>query len=549
MKTARCPTKRLYSFLFIAFLQFGSSARGDSEVCVSYRGNGPKFPSLLGQAAALMQQGYKPRVSVGGSSGANVAALVQSLVENKSLAGSQHTALHSAFVLRASRPLLDSFVFLPSFDRPAGFIRALLTYLREQLEQDRVVGRPELSIAHSDHTLAQTLLFIDFYQNQNFSDAIAASSEPSAAAQLLEVFAASTQAIRISPDEFMHALLPSQDSHHTQDLSKKIRTYLSGYLSLGNSQKNLSAVDAAPVKEFIPWMNRLSPQQRAWVRKTVWNFLRNSAFFPGPEMSQDKTLLLPSPAALQKALSLQSSFSSNKIAIPNGFIAHTTAFPRHSLQVENLRQFYFSGDLTRTELREQWEATGRRLPLLSVRDNDVLRHVLAPEKIWIASGHHTMSDVLRATTAEPLLFERRDIQLNSTDLRELNSNEDTRWMANGGWLDTASYPLLQTLTACEKLPIVLITPRDGINSFQMQALRGLLNLPKARRGEPDALRESGFYLNLDRYLRTHVQNQDDRIILDFDWDTALKNRPQGQTSLRQFLFDAAYQHATSTLGQ
>lgn len=428
MKTARSPTKRPYSFLFIAFLQFGSSARGDSEVCVSYRGNGPKFPSLLGQAAALMKQGYKPRVSVGGSSGANVAALVQSLVENKSLAGSQHTAAHSAFILRASRPLLDSFVFLPSFNKPAGFIRALLAYLREQLEQDRVAGRPELSIAHSDHTLAQTLLFIDFYQNQNFSVALASESESSAAARLKEIFAASTQAIRVSPDEFMHALLPSDDSHHTQAQSKKIRTYLSGYFSLGNAQSHVAGDDDTPVKEVIPWMNRLSPQQRAWVRKTVWN-------------------------------------------------------------------------------------------------------------------------VLRATTAEPLLFERRDIHLNSADLDELNSNEDTRWVANGGWLDTASYPLLQRISACEKLPIVLITPRDGINSFQMQALRGLLNLPKARRGEPDALRESGFYLNLDRYLRTHVQNQDDRIILDFDWDAALKNRPQGQTSLRQFLFDAAYQHATSTLGQ
>ncbi|MEN9808848.1 MAG: hypothetical protein RLZZ488_415 [Pseudomonadota bacterium] len=549
MKTAIRATKRHYSFIFIAFLQFAGTAHGDSEVCVSYRGNGPKFPSLLGQAAALLQQGYKPRVSVGGSSGANVAALVQSLVENNSLAGSQHAAAHSAFVLRASRQLLDSFVFLPSFDRPAGFIRALLTYLREQLEQDRVAGRPELSIAHSDHTLAQTLLFIDFYQNQDFSDALTASSESTAAAQLLEIFASATHALRVSPEEFMHALLPSDDSHHMQAQGKKIRAYLSGYLSLGNSQNRLSADDATPAKEFVPWMKRLTPQQRAWVRKTVWNVLRNSAFFPGPEMSQEKTLLLPSPIALQKALSLHSSFSSNTIEIPNGFVAHTTAFPRGSLRVENLRQFYFSGGLARTELRGQWEAEGGRLPLLSVRENDELRHVLAPDKIWIASGHHTISEVLRSTTAEPLLFERRDISLTEADLKELNSDADTRWVANGGWLDTASYPLLQTLNACKNLPIVLITPRDGINSFQMQALRGLLNLPKARRGEPDALRESGFYLNLERYLRTHVQNDNDRIILDFDWDTALKSRPRGQTSLRQFLFDAAYQHATSTLGQ
>lgn len=520
------------------------------DVCVSYRGNGPKFPSLLGQTAALIEAGFRPRVSAGGSSGANVAALVQSLLENPSVNAARSDDRTPAAVLRASKSLLDTFIFLPRFDRPDVFIRSLISYLDGQLHGDRVAGPAEFSLAHADHALAQVLMFADFFKNEDFSTISGLPGDDARTEFVQDAFFIASGALRTSPAFLMRTLLPAHEDDVNHADAHEIRTRLSGYLMLGTSSAdNPDSADAQKLHPWntLHWMIKLNPQQQARVRNFVWELLRKSSFFPGLPMTEDKTLHLPSPDALRKVLRLESNYFGRTLEIPAGLITHATAFQGNRPSADNLRQFYFAGRLTHADLRSQWAANGGRLPAMTFGGSDVPRSVIAPEKIWVARNSYSLAEILRATIAEPLLFERRTIPLSFEEKIELGQGSQQEWTANGGWLDTASYPLLRSLPQCRGLPVVLVTPRDGINSFQKQTLRGLLDLPKPQKGQPDPLFATRLFTNLDMFLKEVISNNPDRIILDFDWDDALQKRPQGATSLRAFLFDASRHHAAKIL--
>jgi predicted acylesterase/phospholipase RssA len=545
--------KRLWIQVTLAAVLVGCAlpaCASAGEVCVSYRGNGPKFPSLLGQTAALLEAGYRPRISVGGSSGANVAALVQALLENPTVANTQSGEKTAAQVLKASKYLLDAFIFLPRFDRPAVFIRSLITFLNGQLRGDRVAGPAEFSLAQAEHALAQVLLFSDFFRHEDFSILSTMSREDERSAYVRSAFNRASKSFRTSPAFLMRTLLPAHENDINHPEAVIIRSQLGGYLMLGvQPAQKLNSPDGQKLHPWrtLSWMKRLSLEQQKWARSVVWDLLRKSSFFPGLEMSEEKTLVLPSVESLEKVLRLESNYDGKAIEIPQGMIAHTTAFQGSHPNADNLRQFYFAGALTRGELRSQWQSNGGKLPVMSLGGSSATYSVIAPEKIWVAKTEHSLAEILRATIAEPLLFERQPIRLSLDEQAELAAATGPRWIANGGWLDTASYPLLRSLPQCAALPVVLVTPRDGINSFQKQALRGLLDLPKPQSGHPDPLHSTRLFTTLQMYLNDVVKNDSDRIILDFDWDEALQKRPQGPSSLRAFLFDASYHHAAKIL--
>lgn len=545
--------QNITAFISIGLIMFGSPSQAHAkhqDVCISYRGNGPKFPSLLGQTAALLEFGYHPRVSVGGSSGANVAALVQALVENPTIAEGSTPTQTAAQVLKASRPLLDAFIFLPRFDRPSTFIHALITYLKGQWRDDRVAGPAEFSLAHSEHALAQVLLFADFFGRQNFEPISRLGSDSERVAFVENLFVSSAQAFRTSPAFVMRTLLPTDESEINHTDAQRFRSILSGYLTLGQStskQRTSAGGHKLHPWSALRWMKKLSPAQQQWARNAVWNLLRKSSFFPGTEMSESQTLIFPSAEILESILLSKPGELQRDIPVPRGLIAHTTAFSGTHPTAQNLKQFYFSGERVHSELRSQWISNGGKLPLMTFESSSGSFSVMPPEKIWVAKDNHALAEILQATIAEPLLFERHPIALSDEEKIELTGSDQIKWNANGGWLDTASYPLLRRLPQCDGLPIVLVTPRDGINSFQKQALRGLLDLPKAHNGQPDPLHSTEIFLNLQMYLKEVVRNEADRIVLDFDWDAALQRRPEGTPSLRQYLFDAGYQHATNIL--
>ncbi|NBO37746.1 hypothetical protein EBU99_04085 [bacterium] len=563
---ARLLNKKLLLLVAALAISPGSSeavaGRETREVCLSLRGNGPKFPSLLGQVTALFQAGYVPRVSVGGSSGANIAAMVQALAENTSIQSAVNPAEAAAIVLSATRDLLDSFLFLPKFNDPVTLLRSIAKFVEGQLNSDKVQGPPQFAIAHLDHTLAQILLFVDFFANQDFSRLLSEPNPTQRKIQLQTLFAAGSRAQVISPVVFLRALLPASEEEVTGEEFQKLRATFRSYFALKTNETsppigaNIER-DERHAREMKRWLEKLSPSQLNWVRRATWNFLRESSFFPGPEMSNNATLFFPSGAALQSALQLNSSFSGKKISTPHGFLAHTTAFRGNTANPESIKQFYYGGDATQPAVRQLWINginSGETHSLMSLPESPESTSVLHAHQTWVADAQHNLHTILQATIAEPLLFERRVIRMQSHELDELDTLDEQAkqanlWTANGGWLDTASYGLLSRLPVCQGHPIVLITPHDGVNSFQKQTLRGLLDLPKAQPGAPDPLSSAPLYTKLERYLRGSTAPSENKILLNFDWDHALKNKPQGVESVRSFLFDTSQLHARQILLQ
>lgn len=137
--------------------------------------------------------------------------------------------------------------------------------------------------------------------------------------------------------------------------------------------------------------------------------------FPGTEMSESQTLIFPSAEILESILLSKPGELQRDIPVPRGLIAHTTAFSGTHPTAQNLKQFYFSGERVQSELRSQWISNGGKLPLMTFESSSGSFSVMPPEKIWVAKDNHALAEILQATIAEPLLFERHPIALSDEE--------------------------------------------------------------------------------------------------------------------------------------
>ncbi len=482
--------------------QAQTTQRESVPACVVIQGNGQNFASHMGTVIALLEKNIEPKVAIGGSSGANIAAIVRSLLENPSLQTSSVVNAQgleltlpekAALVLASSRSVIEGFLLLPMLSKiGAGVLSAASGVLGVGLS-GAFYGFPGTQVVGQEAILGQTVMTIDFLNKADFSQLLQEKDLRRRTLVLSELWQNHADPLWVTPDEFIVALFtpPGTSSSHPRAMEIRRR-----YFELFREdttkpehdpkvalrhfnhflEKNAKFISSIP-KHFLT-------QQFEKLLAILQNIPVAGQIFPLP----GKSFALPNPERTWSA-HLGIDLAGRVIQMPKSSVLHTTArLSERSLfgtriektGEEYFYQVYFSSEDLQQELTIKNDRFPAHQSLMNyVKPDGTLDSVLPKNQVLLLNQRN-LAQALKPSLSEPVFFRRDELPLSAQERNHAGiADPKLEFTGYGGWFDMIPSSLAAQLDACRQASLhVQIGLKSVVDPFQVSSLRPVFEGPR-----------------------------------------------------------------------
>jgi hypothetical protein len=457
------------------------------SVCLSFQGNGTYFVSHIGALIALLERNFEPVFSVGGSSGAIVAALSRAIVENKSFQrNGEFMPQRAAKVLAASSQIIESILFLPRITTPFSLLHSIDAF-KNGVDAGVLASEVSDGLVNAESIVGQATLVVEFYRTIDFSGPLAEKSITARENLVGQMWKKYVNALEVSSRVLASALLSSRSSlvkAKRLDLISIQDRFFKMFRSSYNSPLNSYKEKQEEWNKFIEQNEKVLGLDSEPVRQRIFqqflDFSKSVSSFDAVFASLSGKFFLADPDILFRAYG-GTSVQGKLIGIPSNVIIHSTARRaskngksfKERLGLDHLYQIYF----TNINLRDG------AFDVLSQPSNHPMRpfdpkfkSVIPSSRVLVTSSG--LANALSISTGEPTAFQRIEVSLDQKTLEKLRwKNDGDTLVGFGGWLEKNSIGTAAKFAICKNSQVDFLSPVNdglGIEGFSKMAFLGLL---------------------------------------------------------------------------
>ena len=582
----RCLTQLFAAVIGLSLCLGSKTAWGQSQqACVTLQGNGERYPALIAQLLALLEQDIEPKVIFGGSSAAGAASLVRSVLNNPSLANVQvqvngkelSLAEKAARIIATTPDPIATIIVLPGINRLGETLKSLVLYgVADQLVE-AFVGYPEQSLANLEAAVGQISLLTEFFATADFSAALQEDDLATRSRLVMRDWLAFSEQLYVTPKEFIRALITAPDDERWTERSEEIKTrYFDLFYSDITPEDQLPEPARQRYNKMLSWLkpliNQISDERWESIFLSAIGNLQGVPFVSYTATVLSKPFYLPSGKRIVAAYKGESGFR-----LPDGVILHTTARQASRRWVgglvekeglENFYQVYFPSRNLFSDLSSARARLGASESFLSYEDQDGNDQSLLPRSQLLVLNNQTFPQVIKYSIAEPNAFRRDALTLSPSDMmrNDFSLPAETQLVTFGGWMEHANLNTLMSLEACQNVDYLVETSTlsDGLFQFQLKAIRAVIEGGTQASwlglfGERATENASETFVNqlwASYEYGRRLAGPDRYVGLDFDWDNASGEQAGSElgTALnaaydrnRNAFFIRAYQYAADRL--
>lgn len=457
------------------------------SVCLSFQGNGTYFVSHIGALIALLEGNFEPAFSVGGSSGAIIAALSRAIVENRSFQNNgEFMPQRAAKVLAASSQIIESILFLPRITTPFSLLHSIDAF-KNGVDAGVLASEVSDGLVHAESIVGQATLVVEFYRTIDFSGPLAEESIKARENLVGQMWKKYVNALEVSSKDLASALLSSRNSlvkAKRLDLISIQDRFFKMFRSSYNSPLNSYKEKQEEWNRFIEQNEKIfgldSDPLRQRLFQQFLDLSKSISSFDAVFASLSGRFFLADPDVLFRAYGGM-SVQGKQIEIPSNVILHSTArrakrngkLFKERLGLDHLYQIYF----TNSHLRDGAS------DILSQPSNHPMRpfdpnfkSVIPSSRVLVTSSG--LASALSISTGEPTAFQRLEVALDRKASEKLKwKHEGDTLVGFGGWLEKNSIGTAARFATCRNSQVDFLSPVNdglGINGFSKMAFLGLL---------------------------------------------------------------------------
>lgn len=573
--------------LWTVNLSTSASASTSTSACVLMQGNGERFPALLAQVMALLEQDIEPQVIMGGSSASGAASIVRALLENPSLNQTEvlvngrplSLAQKAARLLASSTATTSTAIILPSLNTFSKTLLSLGKYLGADKILEAFIGYPDQAIAPVEATVGQTALMVEFYARTDFARALREPLLSKRTKIVSQQWLKFGDHIFVTPREFMRAMMTAPQSSQWTERTEEIKRR---YFDLFYDAR--AAPDQQPepaleqynqkLEELSPLLSMIPDAALLQIFNGAMGILKNIPSMSSKSLASAEGFYLVNGSYMRSAYHGRLHDKSGPMPIPSGVLIHATARIAsekggrltEKTGLEYLYQAYFpSEDLHQDLVQAQDRLPQGRSFIESTNSLGVVEPLLEKDHLLVLKPR-SLARALSASMAEPNAFRRDALELTQYEKRKFGLELDEASLVSyGGWLEHANRRSLDSLDACKKADLLVEVSNlsPALYKFQLKAIRPVIaggtgSVIGAFTGELEASNEPA-KLWTDGLWKAFQESREVRppeksLLLDFDWDNASALEGASAEAMnaayqetKDALFIRAYQDASEKL--